>query len=331
MPALSEPTFVPSSEVIPTHGAVTSVFHLANSVRHTSQPDTAAWVSAASSRSSFLSAAIDHRPVAALLIEARLVLADGAISSHPRLRALSRQADRPTLIAIADLLLEIAPPIWLSIAVVGGEVRYEFIPSNDFAGIAWLQPELDQLLISAAHRTPKHSDTLALGLGRAAELTVLAALEHLQASPVHVAEISDRFGYDIETVRGHARRWEVKGCTTRSAESFHLSRNEFDQCRQYSDEWLLVQVEFAPEALTAESLSASHVSAIRELPTAMLLAIPPPESAQFFWDTSARIAPPASAWVPSSLTIPNDFHLPSIDTLGHKAAELRADLNLPRG
>ena len=318
--------------MLPTHGAVTSVFHLANSVRHTRQPNIAAWVSAASSRSSFLAAAIDHGPAAAFLLDAGLVLADTAITPSPRLRAVSRQADRPTLIAIADLLLQTAPPAWLPVAVVGGEVRYEFIPSNDFVGLAWLQPELDQLLINAADQAPQHSDAVALGLGRAAELTVLAALNRLRASPVHVAEISDRFGYDIETVRGHARRWEVKGCTTRTAESFHLSRNEFDQCRRYSDEWLLVQVEFKPEAVTAEWLLASHVSAIRELPSRTLLAIPPAESAQFYWETSARIAPPACAWVTSTLTVPNDFRLPSIDKLSQQAAELRSsDSKVGRG
>lgn len=312
--------------MLPTHGAVTSVFHLANSVRHTSQPDTAAWVSAASSRSSFLAAAIDHRPTAVFLLDAGLALADTAITPSPRLRAMSRQADRPTLTAIADLLLETAPPAWLSVAVVGGEVRYEFIPSNDLAGLAWLRPELDQLLVNAAHRTPHRSDILALGLGRAAELTIFAALEQLRASPVHVAEISDRFGYDIETVRGRARRWEVKGCTTRTAESFHLSRNEFDQCRRYSAEWLLVQVEFTPEALTTKSLTASHVSAIRELPSDVLLAIPPSESTEFYWETSARISPPARAWVQSTLTMPAGFRLPSIDQLGQQAVELRAHL-----
>lgn len=316
--------------MLPTHGAVTSVFHLANSIRHAPQPDISGWVNAASSRSSFLAAAIDHRPAAAFLIDAGLALVGTAISASPRLRAMSRQADRPTLIAIADLLLRTAPPRWLPVAVVGGEVRYEFIPSVDLASLAWLQPELDQLLVSAARRTANHSDTLALGLGRAAELTVFEALNQLQASPIHVADISDRFGYDIETVRGHARRWEVKGCTSRTAVSFHLSRNEFDQCRRYSDEWLLVQVEFAPEALTAESLTASHVSSIRELSTGALLAIPPPESTQFYWETSARIAPPASAWVPSSLTVPDDFRLPSIDKLGQQAAKLRADLNVGR-
>nr|WP_239062107.1 DUF3883 domain-containing protein [Streptomyces sp. SID13031] len=170
----------------------------------------------------------------------------------------------------------------------------------------------------------RHSDLVALGLGRAAELTVFAALDQLRATPVHVAEISDRFGYDIETVRGEARRWEVKGCTRRTAESFHLSRNEFDQCRRYSDEWRLVQVEFASGALTAESLTRSHVSAIRELTSGKLLAIPPPETAHFYWETSARIAPASRAWLPSTLTVPHELRLPSIDKLGKQALELRA-------
>ena len=123
---------------------------------------------------------------------------------------------------------------------------------------------------------------------------------------------------------------QIKGCTTRTAEGFHLSRNEFDQCRRYPDEWRLVQVEFSPDALTAESLTASHVSAIRELRSGELLAIPPAESAEFYWESSARIAPPERAWIASAFTVPAGLSLPSIHNLGRQAFELRADLTVGR-
>jgi hypothetical protein len=309
--------------MLPTHGAVTSVFHLANSMRHTSYPDVREWVHAAGTRSSFLAAAIDHRPAADFLINANLVFLKATITPSPRLKALSRQADRPTLIAIARLLLEISPPPWLPIAI-DGQVRYEFIPGADLQGLAWLRPELDQLLVDTADQLLQQSDFVALGLGRAAELTIFAALDNLHASPLHVSEISDRFGYDIETVRGPARRWEVKGCTTKTSGSFHLSRNEFHKCERYPDEWRLVQVEFSPDALTAEFLTGSHISRIRELLAGELIDMAPSETGAFYWETSARITPPARTWAPSSLIVPSDFRLPSIGELGEQAFETRS-------
>jgi len=309
--------------MLPTHGAVTSVFHLANSMRHTAYPDISAWVAAAGTRSSFLAGAIDHRPAAEFLIDANLVIPAVVICPSPRLKAVSRQADRPTLIAIARLLLEIAPPRWLHIAV-DGRVRHEFIPSADLQGLSWLRPELDQLLVDAANRPSELSDIIALGLGRAAELTILATLDNLETSPTHVSEISDRFGYDIETVRGPALRWEVKGCTTKTSGSFHLSRNEFDKCQRYPDEWRLVQVEFVPGALTAEFLTESHISTIRELLAGDLIDLAPAETGPFYWETSARMAPPESAWALSALTAPGDLFLPSIRELGKHALEMRS-------
>ncbi|WP_166806174.1 DUF3883 domain-containing protein [Cryobacterium cheniae] len=302
---------------------MTSIFHLANSMRHTSHQDVRAWVHAAGDRSSFLAAAIDHRPAAEFLIDASLVVQEAAITPSPRLKALSRQADRPTLVAIARLLLEISPPPWLPFAV-DGQVRYEFIPWSDLQGLAWLRPELDQLLVDTACELLQHSDSVALGLGRAAELTVFAALDNLHASPVHVSEISDRFGYDIETVRGSARRWEVKGCTKKTSGSFHLSRNEFEKCKRYPDEWRLVQVVFSPGALTADFLTRSHILAIRELFSGELIDLAPSETGTFYWETSARISPQESAWVPSLLKAPSDFRLPSIDKLGQQALQMRS-------
>ena len=91
-----------------------------------------------------------------------------------------------------------------------------------------------------------------------------------------------------------------------------------------------MQVEFSPDALTAESLTASHVSAIRELRSGELLAIPPAESAGFYWESSARIAPPERAWIASAFTVPAGLSLPSIHNLGRQAFELRADLTVGR-
>lgn len=309
--------------MLPTHGTVTSVFLLANSARHRRYPVVAPWVEAAGTRSAFLSAALDHRSVAEFLLEAKLVFSMPELTLSPKLKALSRQADRQTLIAIASLLLETAPPPWLRAAVDGG-VREEFIPSADLQGLAWLRPELEQLLLDAANRQASRSDSVALGLGLAAELVVLSALHSLNAAPVHVSQISDSFGYDIQSTKGPARRWEVKGATIKTSGSFHLSRNEFDVCRRYRSEWRLVQVEFAPAVVTAEFITKSHISAIRELQAQELVELVPQDTDTFYWEASARISPPTNKWTVSALAAADDIRLPSINVLGERALETRS-------
>jgi hypothetical protein len=108
-----------------------SVFCLANALRHTSYADVAEWVRAANARNSFLAAAIDHLPVAEFLLQRGLVRSGSEIAQSSQLMPLSRMADRATLLAIAWLLLQVAPPEWLPIAVRGGLVRGEFIPEAD--------------------------------------------------------------------------------------------------------------------------------------------------------------------------------------------------------
>jgi hypothetical protein len=288
----------------------------------------AAWASSAGQRSSFLSAALDHRRAAEFLLKSKLVRSAPNIMLSPRLKALSERADRPTLTAIARVLLELAPPPWLFVAV-DKQVRYEFVPSNDLRALDWLRPELDQLLLDAAFGSADRPDLIARGLGRAAELTVFAALQLLDASPIHVADISDRFGYDIETARGPVRRWEVKGATRNTSDSFHLSRNEFDQGVRHPVEWQVIQVEFASNAFTAEWLTASHVSRIRELSVTDLLMLTPPETDSFHWESGARITPPGNMWSRSTLTAPTDMQIPSIIELGKQAHEIRTGVPSP--
>jgi hypothetical protein len=311
--------------MLPTHGMVSSVFYLSHSIRDSTYPDMAAWVRAAGNRSSFLSAAIDHLPAAHFLVESNLVSVEGEIRPSRTLRALSRQADRSTLIAIASVVLNLAPPPWLGIAV-GAKVRYEFIPTADLQGLEWLRPELDQLLLDANDRRRGGSNLLALGIGRAAELAIFAALERKHRSPVHVSEISDRFGYDIETSQGGVGRWEVKGCTEATSASFHLSRNEFEKSQLHSKDWTLIQVQFASAALTSDFVTGLHVAAIRELPPRALRDLIPANSATFYWEASARITPPGDAWLPSALTVPDELCLPTFTELGKHALEGREEL-----
>lgn len=309
--------------MIPTHGTVNSVFLLANAVRHVRQPDIPTWVSAARARSAFLAAAIDHEPVARFLVRVGLVSTGRRISPSSRLRAVSGTADRSTLVEIAALLLDIDPPAWLAVVVANGEVRHELIPSADADGLAWLQPELDKLLIDAAANYGESASGIAVGIGRAGELAIFAALTEAGACPIHVSEVSDRFGYDIESTADGVRRWEVKGCTQSTAGAFHLSRNEFDKSQTYGREWTLIQVEFASEALVAERVVAAHVLNIRQLSAGEILSLVPPDSQRFRWEDSAWLRPVAEAWELSNLRVPDSFDIPSFVALSREAARSR--------
>jgi hypothetical protein len=302
--------------MLPSHGAVTSVFFLANSLRHTSYVDVSTWVEAAGAGNSFLAAAIDHLPAAEYLLQRGLVLEEEEIATSRRLHALSRAADRPTLLAIANLLFELSPPGWLSIAVHEGRVREEFIPQSDLQSLEWLRPDLHDLLLGVAQEaSARRQGAVALGLGFAAEMVVLAALEEAQLGPLHVAEISDRYGYDIETQGGTHRRWEVKGATTATSTSFHLTRNEFDKCAAHHD-WVLAQVVFSSAALFAETVLAHHIEEIRLLMPSQLVPLSPMSSPSFMWESSALFVPPRNAWVPSALVVPSGFALPGMKILG---------------
>lgn len=309
--------------MLPTHGSVTSVFLLANALRYGALPDLKTWVRTAAANSAFLAVAINHEPTARFLLREGLVTSGGDISPTTRLRCLSTRADRQTLTAIAALLLEVAPPPWLSFAVIDRQVRYEIIPSNDLEGLRWLGLDLERLLLDAAPPKSPRDNLLGLGVGRAAELVILAALTNGGESAVHVSEISDRFGYDIESAdESGVRRWEVKGCTAVTAGNFHLSRNEYEKCRVFESEWTIVQVQFASAALIADFVVSDHIANVRELTSAQVTSLIPLDTDHFHWESSARVDPPPQAWARSTVKVPANLRLPSMHALGLEALDL---------
>lgn len=306
--------------MLPTHGSVTSVFHLANALRFGPQPNLTAWVEAARARVAYLAAALDHTARAKYLVDAGLVSADTEIVPTKRLLSVSARADRATKLAIAAIILEQSPPPWLQVAVLGSSVRFEVIPSADLDALSWLGDELERLLVDAAYIDPQSPDTVKLGVGRAAELVVLAALVQRGEYPLHVSEISDRFGYDIEsTHNGSIRRYEVKGCTSSTSASFHLSRNEFEKSKLFGVEWRIVQVAFADEVLVSEAIHPRHVLGIRELSSAEVVTLIPPDLEEFRWETSALLMPDPGRWRSSTLAVPVELNLPGIQYLGSES------------
>jgi hypothetical protein len=302
--------------VLPTHGAASAVFLLANAARHRSHQDVNAWIGAARARSSFMAGAVDLDGCAQGILRLGLAKISDTLRLNHVLFDLSDRADRPTLTAISALLLRTEPPSWMSLAVRDGVVFREYIPSDDLRDLEWLEPYLDQLLVEAAEGLAKQRiELLRDALGRAGELVILAAAAEAGLFALHVADVSNAYGYDIEIHRPSKQRLEVKSTTSASSGTFHLSRNEFNKCRQYGYEWRLVQVTFDSSVFTDDSISASHVLALNELAGRDLLDLVPPDSATFRWTESAVIHPPIDSWGPSELHVPASLRMPSIREL----------------
>lgn len=302
--------------MLPTHGAASGVFLLANAAKYSNHQDVVAWTSTARSRSSFMAGALNLDGCAAGILRLGLAQVSDTLQLDPALSALSEQADRPTLVAISSLLLGLKPPPWMPLAVRDGVVCREYIPTDDLRDLEWLEPHLDQLLVEVAERLAgSHVEPLREALGRAGELVVLASAVKAGFVALHVADVSDSYGYDIEVHGPSNLRLEVKSTTSTRKGTFHLSRNEFNKCRQYGHEWRLVQVTFDSSVFTDDSISASHILAISELAGRELIELIPPDSAAFRWTESSLIQPPIDLWKPSALQVPATLRLPCLKDL----------------
>lgn len=302
--------------MLPTHGAATAVFLLSNASRHRNHQNLKTWTDTARSRSSFLAGAVDLEGCAEWIVRLGLVKISETVQLDQALSPLSIRADRPTLVAISSLLLNLDPPPWISLAVSGRLVFREHIPSDDLRDLEWLEPYLDQLLVEAATDLDRRNlEPLREALGRAGELVVLAAARESGSVAHHVADVSNAYGYDVEIHTPTMQRLEIKSTTSANNGVFHLSRNEFDKCIYYGSEWRLVQVTFDSSVFTDVTISAFHILKLRELDGRDLGRLVPPDSATFRWTESAVIRPPSDSWVLSELRVPANLRLPSVREL----------------
>lgn len=283
--------------MLPRHGTVYSVFLLAHVVKSAPRQNLNDWIAAARARSSYLAAAANLQQPAHSLVKLKLAEIADHVMLVPSLLALSESADRATLIGIARILLTVSPPAWLRLSITAHGVAREYIPNDDLKALEWLEPELDQVLIDASeHLTAARNDDLKQKIGDAGELFIMAALDAAGLRPLHVAKISDAYGYDIEVRAGALRRIEVKAASNNTARSFRLTRNEFEKSCVYGKQWRLLQLVFKNSAFLAEKLDITHVQEVLELKPGALLSIVPPDTQQFVWEKSALVTPDPAMW-----------------------------------
>jgi hypothetical protein len=157
-----------------------------------------------------MSRALQLEEIAAGMVNLGLVFVRERVMLAGSLAGLSECADTPTLRAIARLLLKAAPPNWIWFAVRNGQVAKEYVPAGDLENLAWIEPELDQMLLDAFDAiVNREGDEFLKAMGDAAELMVLAALRRAGANPLHVSRLSDSYGYDIECSGEKKSRIEV--------------------------------------------------------------------------------------------------------------------------
>lgn len=302
--------------MIPGHGLSHAVLLLAHTANLSPPASLEVWVRRAKEFGTFLTAAVDLAAVAERLVRYRLAVVDGHVNVNPRLLACTQGEYVHAPREIATILLVADPPMWLHTAIADGVVMREYIPSDHLQTLSWLEPDLDQVILEAHLQLRAQSDPQRQKeIGDAAEQVIMAGLRLSGHAPIHVAAISDRFGYDIEVPGPETKRIEVKAASTRTRGHFHLSRNEFDASRAFGREWTLIQVVFRSGAFIDRHLAAAHVEGLYELKSHALEAIIQPDTTQFRWESSAMItAVSDDLWRPSQVSVDPALRLPGIGT-----------------
>lgn len=300
--------------MFPRHGAVYSVLLLTRTAEIAPRRDVDAWVHAARVHGSHLTSAVDVKVYAQELLECGLARVDDQVHVAPELVVAAEAGGRIAMSKIAQRLLSAHPPIWLHLAVDKAMVSRAYIPTADLNALMWIEPDLDRVLI-AAHKAvcTDGSNAMAKEIGDAAELLVLAAMRHRGQRPIHVAKLSDFYGYDIEVPDSAVTCIEVKAASPRTSESFHISRNEFDISLRHTRRWRLIQIVFNSSAFTAAEIGPAQVDSIREISHDTLRDLVPSDTSAFAWEQSAIITPPEGAWVNSDLKLDPGYNLPGFE------------------
>lgn len=167
-----------------------------------------------------------------------VVVAGEKLAQTTELAAICQLDEDTALQPLLAVVLEIAPPLWLTAATGGANLRIDLIPEQAEAALSgvFADPASREAFLLARGRKVEADERVAIGnLGEEAVVEAaraeLAALEQpaLVSRVRQVSTISDELGYDVTAPRldGTVRRMEVK--TTRlagSAITIFLSRNE---------------------------------------------------------------------------------------------------------
>ena len=289
--------------MLPSRGNCHAVFLLTRAA-HLKRPTSFdSWVVCACGLSTIMATALDLKSAAGVLVGGGLFRIEETISVAKALDRLWAEANRPTMLGIARVLFQTYPPSWLANVVSETAVATEYIPADDLRALEWLGSDLELLLMEIGWKIIQETDAdLRKRLGDAGERVVLAAKEAEGGSVIHVASISDFYGYDVEShIGGRTQRIEVKAAVPHTAESFVVSRNEYEKSVIYGDEWFLMQIVFDSSVLVKSVITSVDILSARILPAGSLRKLVNVDTQYFTWAEAAKISPPPLAWVDYAL------------------------------
>ncbi|MGQ4361265.1 protein NO VEIN domain-containing protein [Streptomyces sp. SAS_272] len=299
--------------LLPSHGLAFGVLLLAHAAIRSPRADAASWAAAAADQAPYWARSLNLRATAHALARHGLATeTETGIQPSEQLQMLAG-LESSALQATARVLLAAAPPPWLPLAVRSATVVRDYVPAADLKTLAWLEPELDALLLDAAAQQRRaDEDAWRERLGAAAEAAVLSALRQAGREAVQVSLISDAYGYDIEVCDPPTAQIEVKGVGPQTRGSFHLTRHEYETAQRRRGTWRLVQVVFHSSAFTAAVLGPAHVGEVLCLTPETLRDVVPEDTDAFVWEQSALITPPTTAWKAVDLKPAADFSAPGL-------------------
>jgi hypothetical protein len=299
--------------LLPSHGLAFGVLLLAHAAVRSARADAESWAAAAADQAPYWARSLNLRAAAHALARHGLATeTEMGVQPSDQLRTLAA-LETSALQATARVLLAAAPPPWLSLAVRSSTVVRDYVPAADLKALAWLEPELDAVLIdAAAEQRRADEDAWRERLGAAAEAVVLSALRRAGREAVQVSLVSDAYGYDIEVCDPPTAQIEVKGVGPQTRGSFHLTRHEYETAQRRRGTWRLVQVVFHSSAFTATVLGPAHVAEVLCLTPEALRDVVPEDTDAFAWEQSALITPPTTAWRTVDLKPATDLTAPGL-------------------
>jgi hypothetical protein len=284
--------------MLPTRGTCHGVLLLAHAARSGIRRSFDEWISFAKDAPTFMAAALDLNAIGRAMCKFGMANLDaGSVELCRPLLLLDDTVTDEALTVIAFLLLRVNNPPWLNAAVANGKFLPEFVPSSDFKAIDWLGDNLNLFAASAVHSS-EDDDAFRSWLGMVGESLIVAIERSAGSSVRHVSLISDRFGYDVESVSGRSCRLEVKTSVVGSAHRLFLTRHEVDSAVRFGCEWLLVQVILAPEALIADHVTRHHVHKVRMLNSPHLVNAMPTDSRHCRWVDTVELRTECLKWTP---------------------------------
>ncbi len=288
-------------QLLPSEGICHGCYVLGYAATLNPRPDFDEWVSRARRQLAGESGTRDIERLARTLLNIGLVSAkpDGTVYFRARFPSCRDGSDRLTRLRIAMAVLQASRPRWLPKSGVIEDIVPALVPERDLLELEWMGSDLEPILASLV--SPPSDDAILKTLGDFGEAAVMAAETRRGRDVLQVSEISDHYGYDLESADnklGDILRLEVKAAVSTRPDVFYLSRNQFRVARVFDSSWRLVQVVFdASDFWTKQVIDRKSIYLLRYIDAATLHSLAVQDLPQCKWQGKLRFKLGAKHWV----------------------------------